>query len=166
MRLRKGVNACEHALKQTRVSFANHKCVWSLLLPFASYHLPTPWSVMGDWRTKTMLIPPDNLGGAHHWICLWFESVSPAPIRDGRASSSVDRSSTAQSRGWEFNSGNARPCVLISYGIKITRGWLVPKLKCFSSMSCSRYPHLNITFLDYYIAMWNISDLFMTTFLK
>lgn len=153
MRLCKGVNAYEHALKKqkTRLSFTNHKCVWSFLLPFASYHLPTPWSVMGDWRTKTMLIPPDNLGGAHHRICLWFESASLAPIRDGRVSSSVDRSSTALSRGCDFNSSNALPCVLIRYGIKITLGWLVSKLKCLSSKSYRRYPHLIITFF------WNMT---------
>lgn len=139
---------------KNRVSFSNHKCVWSLLLPFASYHLPTPRSVTGDWRTKTMLIPPDNLGGAHHRICLWFESVSPAPIRDGRASSSVDRSSMVQHRGGEFNSSNARPCVLIRYDIKITPSWLEPKLKCLSSMSSGRYPHLIVTFVEMWLLIW------------
>lgn len=135
---------------QTRLSFSNHKCVWSLLLPFASYHLPTPWSVMGDWRTKTMLIPPDNLGGAHHRICLWSESVSAAPIRAGRASSSVDRSSMVQRRRAEPNCSNARPCVLIRYDITITPSWLEPKLKCLSSTSYRRYPHLIVTFVE----MW------------
>lgn len=151
--------------KQTRVSFSNHKCVWSLLLPFASYHLPTPWSVMGEWRTKTMLIPPDNLGGAHHRICLWFESVSPAPIRDGRVSSSMDRSSMVQHRGGEFDSSNARPCVLIRYDIKITRSWLVPKLKCLSSMRYSRYPHLINTLVEMWLLIWpHRISLFMITF--
>lgn len=60
--------------------------------------------------------------------------------------------------GWEFNSSNARPCVLIRCGIKITGGWLVLKLKCLSSLSYSRYPHLIIILGDHIEYPWPFSD--------
>lgn len=141
---------------QYRVSFTQHKCVWSLLLPFASYHLPTPWSVMGDWRTKTMLIPPDNLGGhitgSVYGLSLYLQ------FQLGMAERAAARTAAARlrGRGWEFNSSNARPCVLIRCGIKITGGWLVLKLKCLSSLS--RYPHLIITLCDHIEYPWPFYD--------